>query len=240
MGMRAALVANREDVDPGLVGRALRRHGYSFTEFLREDHEDWPDVSDFDLVLALGSNWSTYWDHVAGPVRAEQELLREAMRQDIPVLGICFGAQQVAAVLGAEITKAQTPEIGWCQVFATAEARTVAPSALTSGAWMQWHYDRFSVPSGATVLADSPVGPQAMVVGRTLAVQFHPEATETIVSEWSSGAGSEELEAAGISKVALISETRSEVSGAEIRCKELVDWFISHIAQRHMGEPSHP
>ena len=213
MGMRAALVANREDVDPGLVGRALRRHGYTFTEFLREDHEGWLPVEDFDLVLALGSNWSTYWDHVAGPVRAEQELLREAMRRDIPVLGICFGAQQVAAVLGGEITKAQSPEIGWCQVFATSEAGLTAPLALTSG----------------------PIGPQAMVVGRTLAVQFHPEATETIVSHWSSGTGAEELDAAGISKVALLSETRSQVEGAEIRCNELVDWFISTIAQRHMG-----
>ena len=238
MGMRAALVANREDVDPGLVGRALRRHGYTFTEFLREDHEGWLPVEDFNLVLALGSNWSTYWDHVAGPVRAEQELLREAMRRKIPVLGICFGAQQVAAVLGGEITKAQSPEIGWCQVFATSEAGPTAPSALTSGPWMQWHYDRFSVPSGATVLADSPIGPQAMVVGRTLAVQFHPEATETIVSHWSSGTGAEELDATGISKVALLSETRSQVEGAEIRCNELVDWFISTIAQGHMGSPT--
>ena len=131
--MRAALVANREDVDPGLVGRALRRHGYTFTEFLREDHEEWLPMADFDLVLALGSNWSTYWDHVADPVRAEQKLLREAMQRDIPIFGICFGAQQVAAVLGAEITKAQSPEIGWCQVFATSEARSETPVALTSG-----------------------------------------------------------------------------------------------------------
>ena len=43
------------------------------------------------------------------------------------------------------------------------------------------------------------------------------------------------LDAAGISKVALLSETRSQVEGAEIRCNELVDWFISTIAQRHMG-----
>jgi hypothetical protein len=77
-----------------------------------------------------------------------------------------------------------------------------------------------------------------MVVGRTLAVQFHPEATETIVSHWSSGTGAEELDATGISKVALLSETRSQVEGAEIRCNELVDWFISTIAQGHMGSPT--
>ena len=233
--MRAALVANREDVDPGLVGRALRRNGYTFTEFLREDHEGWLPGEDFDLVLALGSNWSTYWDHVAGPVRAEQELLREAMRRDIPVLGICFGAQQVAAVLGGEITKAQSPEIGWCQVFATSEAGSAAPSALTSGPWMQWHYDRFSAPAGATVLADSPVGPQAMVCGTALALQFHPEATESIVRLWTTGEGAEELSAINLRQDQLMLETTSHVQDSEQRCDELVEWFLEKIAQRHMA-----
>ena len=77
--MRAVLIANSEDADPGFVGRALRQRGYSFTEFLREDHQNWPSLDGFDLVVAMGSNWSTYWDHVAEPVRAEQTLLAEAV-----------------------------------------------------------------------------------------------------------------------------------------------------------------
>ena len=236
--MRAVLVANEADADPGLVGRALRARGYAFTEFLREDHESWPSLDGFDLVVAMGSNWSTYWDEVSAPVASEQKLLSDAIARGLPVLGVCFGAQQLAIVLGGQVSKAPTYEIGWHQVFPVVEAAGMAPHSLTEGPWMQWHYDRFSVPSGATVLADSPIGPQAMVVGRTLAVQFHPEATETIVSHWSSGPGAEELDAAGISKVALLSETRSQVEGAEIRCNELVDWFISTIAQGHMGSPT--
>ena len=120
--MRAVLIANREDADPGFVGRALRQRGYSFTEFLREDHQNWPSLDGCDLVVAMGSNWSTYWDHVAEPVRAEQTLLADAVSRGIAILGICFGAQQLAVTLGGEITRAKTPEIGWYQVFPVSEA----------------------------------------------------------------------------------------------------------------------
>jgi GMP synthase-like glutamine amidotransferase len=99
---------------------------------------------------------------------------------------------------------------------------------------MQWHYDRFSVPSGATVLAESPVGPQAMVCGRTLGVQFHPEATESIVRTWSSGDGQEELQEAKISPEKLQLTTAENLEDASRRCDDLIEWFLSDIAQRHI------
>jgi len=233
--MRAVLIANSEDADPGFVGRALRQRGYAFTEFLREDHVNWPSLDGFDLVVAMGSNWSTYWDHVAEPVRAEQALLADAVSRGIGILGICFGAQQLAVTLGGEVTRAKTPEIGWYQVFPVAEAANLAPECLTRGDWMQWHYDRFSVPAGATTLADSPVGPQAMIGGRALGLQFHLEASESIVRLWMTGQGSDEIAAIGMTADELIRETSSRVVDAEQRCDELVAWFLENIAQRHMA-----
>jgi len=209
--MRAVLIANSEDADPGFVGRSLRQRGYSFTEFLREDHQNWPTLDGFDLVVAMGSNWSTYWDHVAEP------------------------AQQLAVTLGGEITRAKTPEIGWYQVFPVTESANLVPECLTRGDWMQWHYDRFSVPAGATTLADSPVGPQAMICGRALGLQFHPEASESIVRLWMTGEGGDEIAALGITPDEMIQETSSRVVDAEQRCDELVAWFLENIAQRHMA-----
>ena len=231
--MRAVLVANEADADPGLVGRALRGRGYSFTEFLREDHEKWPSLDDFDLVVAMGSNWSTYWEDVSGPVASEQKLMAEAIARGLPVLGVCFGAQQLAIVLGGQVSKAPTHEIGWHQVFPVAEAAGLVPQSLTEGPWMQWHYDRFSVPSGATVLADSPVGPQAMVCGRALALQFHPEATETIVRLWMNDEGMAELDKVGLEPGPIAADTRANLAGAERRCDDLVAWFLSNVAQSH-------
>ena len=186
--MRAALIGNRDDIDPGFVGQALRRRGYSFIEYVREDFESWSSLEGIDLVVSMGSGWSTYWDHVAGPVQAEQSLLRKAMDSHIPVLGICFGAQQLAVTLGGEVTKAQSPEIGWFSVETIPETTGFAPSVLTEGPWMQWHYDTFTPPAGAEVLGLSDAGPQALRIGRSFATQFHPEKSGSaglkLISNW--------------------------------------------------------
>ena len=232
--MRAVLVANVDDVDPGLVGRALRRRGFAFVEYLREQHDRWPSLDGASLVVSLGSSWSTYWDDVREPVFAEQRLMTDAVARGIPVLGICFGAQQLATVLGGDVSRAPVPEIGWHPVRPIAESAAEVPACMVDGPWMQWHYDRFSVPPGATVLADSPAGPQAIRAGKCLGIQFHPEATETIVSLWSRGGGADELAAAGITPEALLSDTRAHQDDAESRCETLIGWFLSDVAQPHM------
>jgi GMP synthase-like glutamine amidotransferase len=152
-------------------------------------------------------------------------------------LGICFGGQQLATVLGGTVTNAQSPEIGWFRVENVPETAESAPKCLTEGPWMQWHYDRFSVPSGATVLAESPAGPQAIVCGRALGLQFHPEATESIVRQWSAGEGVDELASLKISPQNLLAETSDTVVDAERRCDELVAWFLDDVAQRHIHTP---
>ena len=234
--MRAALIANMNEADPGFVGRSLRRRGYAFTDFLREQHAQWPTLDGFDLVVALGSGWSTYWDHVAEPVQAEQSLLNEAMARNIPVLGVCFGGQQLSQALGGVVTKAQSTEIGWFSVENMPEMAHIAPKVLFQGPWMQWHYDSFTVPSGATALAQSPAGPQAFVCGRALGLQFHPEATETIVKMWSSDDGVEELSSQGIDAEDLMAATRLHQSDSEERCDALIDWFLTTVAQGHMPQ----
>lgn len=232
--MRAVLIANREDADPGFVGKSLRARGYSFVEFLREDFQQWPSLDNIELVVAMGSGWSTYWDHVAEPVKAEQLLLATAISQGIPILGICFGAQQLSVTLGGNVTKAQSTEIGWFSVENVPETAHLTPKSLTEGPWMQWHYDAFSVPTGATVLAQSAAGPQAMVCGRAVGLQFHPEATESIVRTWASGDGESELAAIGLTETEILNHTRAQLDDAARRCDDIVDWFLTDIAQRHM------
>ena len=234
--MRAALIANMNEADPGFVGRSLRQRGYAFTEFLREQHLQWPSLEGIDLVVALGSGWSTYWDHVAEPVQAEQSLMQDALTRGIPILGVCFGGQQLSRALGGAVTKAQSTEIGWFSVENVPETAQIAPKVLFQGPWMQWHYDSFSVPSGATALAQSPAGPQAFVCGRAMGLQFHPEATETIVRMWSSGDGVEELVGQGIDVADLMSSTQNLQEESEERCDALVDWFLATVAQGHMPQ----
>lgn len=233
--MRAALIANTSDADPGFVGRSLRARGYSFVEFLREHWQTWPGLDGIDLVLAMGSSWSVYWAEQHQPIEAEQQLIESAIAKGVPVLGICFGAQQLATVLGGTVTKAQSPEIGWFSVEKVPETASLTPDCMVEGKWMQWHYDRFSVPAGATVLAQSDVGPQALVCGRSLGVQFHPEATESIIRHWGAGDGETELRARLIDGDQLMSDTSHLVVDAEKRCDQLVEWFLQNVAQKHMA-----
>lgn len=218
------LIANATDADPGFVGERLRRHGFAFTECHRERPGEWPDLDGHDLVLSLGSDWSVYWPHVAASVEAEAALLRRASATGVPVLGICFGNQMLAHALGGSVAKGRRPEIGWYDV------ETDQPEHVAAGPWLQWHGDVVTVPAGAIEFARSAVGPQAWTLGRNLAVQFHPEATETMLSRWSSGGGAAELAAVDMTPDDLMDATRRHVGTSRRHSDVLVDWFLDHIA----------
>jgi GMP synthase-like glutamine amidotransferase len=111
-------------------------------------------------------------------VAAERELLTRAVERDVPVLGLCYGGQVLAAVLGAEVGPAPVPELGW-RVVETDDA-----SVIPEGPWLEWHFERFCTPPGATELARTADAPQAFRLGPHLGVQFHPEATVEIVEGW--------------------------------------------------------
>jgi GMP synthase-like glutamine amidotransferase len=91
---------------------------------------------------------------------------------------------------------------------------------------MQWHYDRFSAPDGFSVAADSPAGPQIIYARRCVGLQFHPEATESIVTRWSEGSGRDELQAVGIVPEELFARTAAEMPSATARCELLLEWFF--------------
>ena len=212
--MRALLIANADDADPGLVGARLRHHGFAFTECHRERVDEWPDLDGHDLVLLLGSEWSVYWPHVADNVAVEAALIRSAQERGVPQLGICFGNQSMAHALGGTVERAREPEIGWYDIV------TDVPEAIAPGPWLQWHGDVVTVPPHAEELARSPIGPQAWRLGRSLAVQFHPEATESMLARWTAGG----------SHAHLLDETRVNVKVSRENSDHLVDWFLERVA----------
>ena len=223
--MRALVTANRGDDDLGLVGERLIERGYHLSTLHREEHGAWPELATVDLVVSLGSEWSVYWDHVAEPVEAECALLRAAHERGVPVLGICFGSQLLAHALGGEVTRAPVEEIGWSDVTATADG-----DATLAGSWFQWHYDRWTPPAQATLLAANDRANQAFSIGRTLAVQFHPEVTANIVKHWLESGGAAELVRVGIDRDALEASLEAREPTVRRRTHALVDRFCDHIA----------
>ena len=194
------------EAHPGYVGMRLEERGYTphlltVAPSLTESNPviDFGDPGRFDVIVPLGSIWSVYDTATIGNwIGAELAFLAEAHRRDIPVLGICFGGQALAAALGGTVSRSPHPEVGWRTV------ESDKPEVLSNGPWMQWHFDRFTVPPGATELARNRAGPQAFTTGRSLGLQFHPEVTAEIVSGWLDGAPAAELD-------------RPEVDEAEVR-----------------------
>ncbi len=222
--MRALVVGNRGDADPGLVGARLVEVGFSLERNEREYPREWKSLAGVDVLLLLGSDWSVYWEANAKEVAAEVDLVTTAMQRGVPIFAICFGAQLVAHALGGSVTRAQQPEISWCAVSSTTYPE------LFGHSWLQWHYDLFTVPPGLRTVAINDVGPQAMLGKRVLATQFHPEATPEIVVRWSSGAGGLELAKLGIDAKHLCEISGERVAAVAPASVRLVDWFLAEVA----------
>jgi GMP synthase-like glutamine amidotransferase len=223
--MRVLVVANQGDDDAGYVGERFTQRGYDLVLGYRDEPGALPsDLDDFDVLLLLGSDWSTYWEHVRDEVERESALVREAGVRDLPVLGICYGAQLIAQALGGSVQPAERTEIGWYTID-SAHAR-LAPV----GPWFEFHVDAFRTPPHADVLATSSAGPQAFQIGRMLAWQFHPEVSPQIVRRW--GAGSREQAAReGIDLEQMYVETDTQCTTSRSRCHALVDAFLDDVAK---------
>ncbi len=220
---RCLTITHAELGSAGFVGDELERQGYRLEPVHRDGRLEWPSTTGADMVLVLGSDWSVYaaptFQHVEGEVAA----VREAHGRGVPVFGICFGAQVLAAALGGEVTPAERLELGWHRVD------SLHP-AIESGPWMQWHRDTFTVPDGVDVLAHSAAGPQAVRAGRSFAVQFHPEVDAEIVESWVAADGGRDLGQAGIDAATLVDAARREAPRAEAAARRLVRWFCADVA----------
>jgi len=219
--MRALIVANTGDDDPGFVGERLVQRGYDIELQYRDQPSLAIHAQEFDVIVLLGSDWSVYWDHVADDVGRESELVRDAAENDVPLLGICYGAQLMSHALGGSVEPAHRVEIGWFDI--DSEDVQLAPP----GPWFEYHIDKFTPPDDAKVIAHSPAGPQAYRLGRMLAVQFHPEVTAGIIRRWASSAGASDDERKyGIDFAAVIAESDSVEQQARERCHAFVDGFL--------------
>lgn len=150
-----------------------------------------------DVLVVMGGSMGV--GDVADPrfpfLAPEIELLRRLTAEDRPVLGICLGAQLLAAALGARVyplqvgdPPARVCEVGWGAVTLV---RSAAEEPVLSGlneseVVVHWHGDTFDLPPGATLLASSLVCPQQMFRAgqRAFGLQFHVEVDASDVLLW--------------------------------------------------------
>ena len=113
------------------------------------------------------------------------ELLRSAVAKDVPVIGHCLGGQLLARALGAQVTRAPAPEIGWGEVRTTSNGAHEWFGKRDGFVTFQWHYDAFALPASATrVLTNSVNAEQAYALGKHIGLQGHIEMTRSMVETW--------------------------------------------------------
>ncbi len=222
---------HREDL-PGLVGEAFAARGADVDTHLYPAGRaggSLPEADAYDHLVILGSSFSVYAPETW--IGSEIDWLR-AVR--VPVFGICFGAQLLAAALGGAVERSPVYEIGWVTVDPVAPpdgGRDDEPGAVTvgRGPWFQFHGDRCVLPPSARLIARNEVCPQAFTIGHHFGVQFHPELDAGQLERWIEHGGREDIVKAGKDPDALLEETRREEPAARRRAGELVGAYLSHV-----------
>lgn len=177
-----------------------------------------------DAIAVLGSAQGA-WDDAVPWLGEEIAYLSEAVRREIPILGICFGGQILARVLGGTVAPGSRSENGW-QTVRTAEPATIAP-----GPWMEFHFDVFTAPPGSRLLATSDLCDQAFRLGPHLGVQFHPEVTpasvETWIARWVGTDFEARLPALGVSNESLRADTARRAAASREASRTIWDSFAT-------------
>jgi len=233
--MRALFIEHDHVSLGGPLWRSLEKHGYEIERFLivPESNYDnpnievtFPNFNEYDLLVPMGAPYGAYEDDRIGNwLLPELEKLKQAHNDGIPILGICFGGQLMARALGGSVARAPKAEVGWIEIESNDK------SLIPTGPWFEYHWDRWQTPKGATEIAKTEIANQAFVMGRTLALQFHPEIDLEVLDAWlAMEGGCAEVESAGVNVEQLRQETQQMQPAAEKRAFELVDAFLRRVA----------
>jgi len=233
--MRALFIEHDHISLGGPIWRSLEKHGYEIERFLivPESNYDSPNITttfpnfnEYDLLVPMGAPYGAYEDDRIGNwLLPELEKLKQAHNDGIPILGICFGGQLMARALGGSVARAPKAEVGWIEI--ESDDKTLIPT----GPWFAYHWDSWMTPKGATEIAKTDIANQAFVMGRTLALQFHPEVDPEVLEAWlSRESGCVEITGEGIDLDQLRKETLEQEIGSNKRAAELVDAFLRRVA----------
>ena len=217
--VRVLVLKPQELSRSGHVGESLRERGAEITEHVLVDDGPPPALDGYDAMVVTGAPWSVYGEEVRPWIGALLARLRDAVEQDVPVLGICFGAQAFAEAMGGWVARARDTEVG------LREVSTDDAALVPAGPWFMWHGDTFGPPDGATVIARTDAGPQAYTLGPHLLVQFHPEATADIVTAWLAYDDAD-FHAAGIDPAETLAAIRAGAADSKRRADAIVDRFL--------------
>lgn len=236
--MAKVLVFQHVKVEPqGLLSMFLRKHNIRvrYVNFSRQSNPD-INISKYDGLVVLGGAMSAYDDDNYPHLAVERKFIKQALDYNIPILGICLGAQLLAQVLGAKVKRHVKREIGWYELSS-------CPSIVDDPLFFdlkdnqkvfQWHTDTFDIPKDAKLLATGYGCHNQIFNYNNVAwgMQCHLEVDDVLINRWlSSEHYLKELEDSfGLSFVDQIKADTSEcLPLSQVYAKKLFHRFIEYI-----------
>ncbi|WP_409314776.1 type 1 glutamine amidotransferase [Pseudomonas putida] len=178
-------------------------------------------------LVVMGSPESAY-DSRLPWLASELAWLRDVQRREIPTWGICFGSQLLSRALGGRVYKNSSVEIGWTPLT------ILGDDWGHDGPWLNFHFDAFTVPPDATLLAKTDLAPQVFKQGKAIGMQFHPEIDTAMFDTWtrywsSTEEGKHFLQTAGDLPERMRAEIQDRQPDNKANCRNLVKDFLSLI-----------
>jgi GMP synthase-like glutamine amidotransferase len=187
-----AIVRHSTTEGPGYFATYLDRRGIPWRLVKIDEGEAVPaDASAFSGLVLMGGPMSVNDDLPWIPPLLQ--LIREAVADDVPVLGHCLGGQLMSRALGGKVGRNPVKEIGWGDVEVADHplARDWFGADLKRFESFHWHGETFSIPEGAVrIMGNRNCENQGFVIGNNLGMQCHVEMTEELIDIWcETGAG---------------------------------------------------
>lgn len=231
--LRILCLIHQADAGSGVFADAVRELGHELHERCVPAGDD-PSLDGYAALLVLGGSANVDEEGMRPWLRTERGLLEQALALDRPVLGVCLGAQQLAAATGAEVFPIDPPEVGWHTITATGQAASDAllGSLSKSVCAVEWHGYGFELPAGATPLFHNERGWQAFRLGtRQWGIQFHAEVTRPTYERWMQGAEARaQADAAGVDLAELREVTAERIEAWNDLGRELCRRFLAVAA----------
>lgn len=167
------------------LGTWLRNNNIEYVVYNADVHKAFPSsIEPYSALAVMGGGMSANDPLLTN--RQAEILILQAIHYDIPVIGHCLGSQLMSKALGGTVSSSYKPEIGWQPIRYIDDQITTEwfgndPTDMV----IHWHYESFTIPKGARLLASSDACVnQAFSIGKHLAMQFHIEIDERKIDTW--------------------------------------------------------